>query len=212
MPYPPDHREETRGRIVEAARRLFNRRGLTDVSIDEIMAGAGLTRGGFYSYFPSKEALYAEAITQFLASGAFAAWQCGADGRRLAGAALARHIVDAYLSEPHFVDVEGGCPLIGLATDVARSEGPARAAYRRVLAMMTGAFAAHLGPSSLDAGANAPEQRALAVAALCVGGMVLARAVDDAGMADALRAAAHRYAVELAGWASPADGEAAAAS
>ena len=121
------------------------------------------------------------------------------DGGQPPGA-LAQVIVDAYLSRAHLDDVEGSCPLIGLATDVARSDGPARAAYRQVLDMMTGIFAAHLGPSPLSDGANAPDQRALAIAALCVGGMVLARALDDADLADTLRVAAHRYAVALGGW------------
>jgi len=200
MPYPPAHREETRMRILDAARRLFNRRGFGEVSIDEVMAGAGLTRGGFYSYFPSKEALYAEAIRHFLDSADFAAWTCSGEGRRLAGAALARHIIDTYLSQAHLAEVEAGCPLIGMASDVARSDGPARTAYRQLLDSMAAGFAAHLGPDPLEDGANAPDQRALAVVALCVGGMVLARAVDDTARAEALRAAAHRYAVTLAGW------------
>jgi DNA-binding transcriptional regulator YbjK len=57
MPYAPEHKAEIRTRILDSARRLFNRNGLAAVSIDEIMAGAGLTRGGFYSYFDSKEDL-----------------------------------------------------------------------------------------------------------------------------------------------------------
>lgn len=203
MPYPPGHRQETRRRILDAARRLFNRRGLTDVSIDEVMEAAGLTRGAFYSYFPSKEALYAEAITHFIDGAGLSPWQCGEGGTWPRGADLARRILDVYLSDGHFADLDGSCPLIGLATDVARSEGPARGAYRQVLGMMTDAFAAHFGPSVLDGSANAPEQRALAVAAMCVGGMVLARAVDDAALAGALRAAAHRFAVALAGWNVP---------
>lgn len=201
MPYPPEHRREMRSRILDSARRLFNRRGLSDVSIDEVMAGAGLTRGGFYSYFPSKEALYAEAITRFLDLTPLPAWQCAQGGPPPQGAALARRIVDAYLSRDHLADLDNSCPLIGLASDVVRADGLARDAYRRVLDMMTGAFAAHLGPSPFDDDADTPAQRAAAVAALCVGGMVLARAVADAAVADALRAAAHRYAVVLAGWA-----------
>jgi AcrR family transcriptional regulator len=66
LPYVPEHKAETRIRILESARRLFNRNGLSAISIDEIMAGAGLTRGGFYSYFDSKEELVAEAITHFI--------------------------------------------------------------------------------------------------------------------------------------------------
>ena len=65
MPYPSGHREQVRSRIVESARRLFNRNGFEAVSVDSIMAHAGLTRGAFYSYFKSKSDLYAEALACF---------------------------------------------------------------------------------------------------------------------------------------------------
>ena len=54
MPYTAKHKKNTRARIVECARKLFNRRGFVEVSIDEIMAEAGLTRGGFYNHFNNK--------------------------------------------------------------------------------------------------------------------------------------------------------------
>jgi TetR/AcrR family transcriptional repressor of nem operon len=206
MPYVPEHKAETRIRILESARRLFNRNGLTSISIDEIMAGAGLTRGGFYSYFDSKEELYAEAITHFIDAGPNAGWQRMAFADQPEGQALARAILDAYLSRAHLDDLEGSCPVIGLANDVARSVGPAKRAYRQVMEMMADIFAANLGSSPVAAqetGSAVPEaarQRALAVVALCVGGMVLARAVDEGSVADELRAASRRYAVALAGW------------
>jgi TetR/AcrR family transcriptional regulator, transcriptional repressor for nem operon len=205
MPYVPERKAETRSRILEVARRLFNRNGMTAISIDEIMAAAGLTRGGFYSYFGSKEELYAEAITHFITAGPNAEWQRMAFVGSPEGQALARAILNAYLSRTHLDDVEGSCPVIGLATDVARSGGAAKRAYRQVMEMMAGIFATNLGlsPVAGEDGSAAPDdarQRALAVVALCVGGMVLARAVDDEPAADELRAASHRYAVALAGW------------
>ena len=65
MPYPAGHRERVRNRIVESARRLFNRSGFESVSVDSIMAHAEMTRGGFYSYFKSKSDLYAEVLGCF---------------------------------------------------------------------------------------------------------------------------------------------------
>ena len=205
MPYAPEHRTETRSRILASARRLFNRNGLSEISIDEIMAGAGLTHGGFYKYFPSKEELYAEAITHFINCGPVEPWQQMAFANHPQGAALARAILDAYLSREHLQDVEGSCPVIGLATDVARGGSAAKRAYRKVMDMMAQIFAANLGPNplknKLPRGSNTEDtERALAVVALCVGGMVLARAVDDDATADDLRSAARRYAVALAGW------------
>src|SRR5215472_15368980 len=66
MPYPAEHRQITEKKIIESARRLFNRHGFDAVSIDDVMADAGLTRGSFYSYFESKGDLYAEAVTHIL--------------------------------------------------------------------------------------------------------------------------------------------------
>jgi len=204
MPYVPEHKAETRLRILDSARRLFNRNGLSAISIDEVMAGAGLTRGGFYSYFDSKEELVAEAIMHFINGGPNTGWQQMAFADRPEGRALARAILDAYLSRDHLDDVDGSCPVVGLATDVARSSGPVKRAYRQVMEMMAGIFSSNLGPNavaSADGGAvrDDERQRALAVVALCVGGMVLARAADDEPAADELRAASRRYALALAG-------------
>ncbi len=201
MPYAAEHKQQTRARILDSARRLFNRRGLTEISIDEIMAGAGLTRGAFYAHFDSKEELYAEAILQFIRCTPPPDWQQRHVSVPSRGEALARRILAAYLSRDHLEDVEGSCPMIGLATDVARGGAAAKAAYREVLAMMVDLFAAHLAPAP---GATPPvddgRDRALAMAALCVGGMVLARAVDDPRTADDVRDAAHRHALAMAGW------------
>jgi len=210
MPYPPEHRAETRKRILDSARRLFNRNGLTEISIDRIMAGAGLTHGGFYKYFASKEELYAEAISHFVNCGPSEDWQrpavlaitkSGADD----GKQLARAILNAYLSREHLDDIDGSCPIIGLATDVARCGEATKRAYRQVMEMMTGIFSANLGPNpiALESGTTRNDtemERALAIVALCVGGMVLARAVDDAATADGLRAATQKYATALGGW------------
>src|SRR5262245_51445512 len=71
MPYTVEHKARTRARIVESARVLFNRKGFDQVSIDDIMNHAGLTRGGFYNHFPSKQGLYAEAVRSFAACNPF---------------------------------------------------------------------------------------------------------------------------------------------
>jgi len=72
MPYHPDHAVRTRARIVESARRLFNRHGFEQVTIGQIMAAAGLTRGAFYHHFRSKDELYASAVASFVACNPFA--------------------------------------------------------------------------------------------------------------------------------------------
>ena len=67
MPYSTEHKKQSREKIVESARILFNRFGFQDVTIDMVMKHAGLTRGGFYNHFKNKEALYAAAVSSFLA-------------------------------------------------------------------------------------------------------------------------------------------------
>src|SRR5262245_32812974 len=75
MPYSPNHKRNTREKILESARRLFNRNGFSGVSIEEIMSDAGLTHGGFYRHFTGKDELYAAAVQQFLCKKTPATWQ-----------------------------------------------------------------------------------------------------------------------------------------
>ena len=199
MPYAPHHKQQTRERIVRSARRLFNRRGFTEVSIDEVMAEVGLTRGGFYSHFRTKEELYAEAITFILVDHPAQNWE-GVEFD-VNGPALARTIVNAYLSDQHFEDVSQSCPLIALPSDVARAGDKVKAAYRQVLESMVGIFAARLAQDGNGHEAALARQRALSVAALCIGGMVLARGIDDAAFGREIREAARMLALEAGGWA-----------
>jgi AcrR family transcriptional regulator len=195
MPYSAKHKHETRQRIVNSARRLFNRRGFADVTIDEIMKHAGLTRGGFYRHFRAKEELYALAVKQFLCLDAPEPWQrkhvdgCATD------AVLARMIVNAYLSQEHLADREGSCPLIALPSDVSRDGKAVKNAFREVLAKMVDVFALNL---------SGPQARkvALAKVSTCVGAMVIARAIDDRDLAEELRDAAREQVLAGTGWES----------
>jgi len=75
MPYPREHRDAKKQQLIRTARTLFNRKGFEAVSIDEIMSNAGLTRGGFYSYFKSKGELYALAVGQALVEPPSSRWK-----------------------------------------------------------------------------------------------------------------------------------------
>jgi AcrR family transcriptional regulator len=193
MPYPPEHRNRTRARIVRSAQILFNRHGFTGVSIDTLMSTAGLTRGGFYSYFETKSELYAEAVSGALAQTAWSRWNRGTHDFRARDAA--RQIIDAYLSPEHFGDVDDSCPMVTLPGDVARSGKVVKKAFEHVFQSMAGVFG-----EKLRRDGRADPQRALAMAGICVGGMVVARAVDSPRLADSIRAAAKKAALEMGGW------------
>ncbi|MBW3549309.1 MAG: TetR/AcrR family transcriptional regulator [Proteobacteria bacterium] len=192
MPYKADHKKQTRARIVEAARILFNRDGFDRVTIDRVMEEAGLTRGGFYSHFRSKDALYSAAVSGFL-MGRGAQWraEAGVDPSRTEPS-MAVQMIEGYLSTAHLGDRDGQCPMIALPSDVARANPEVRAAYQQLLESMVGLFERNLGD-------NTPEgrQRALALAALCIGGMVIARTLPDSTTAEAVRKAAHGAAMQL---------------
>lgn len=185
MPYSKDHKRKVRARIVEAARKLFNSHGFDNVSIDQVMAAAGLTRGGFYAHFASKEDLFAAATASFL-DGRGAVWreEAGVDPTR-EQVEMARRMVRAYLSDAHLARTEDQCPLIAYATDVARSGRQVRESYAQLLEGMVTLFERNLP----EAGAMA-RQKAYSLTALCVGGMVVARALPGTPMADDIRQAA----------------------
>ena len=123
MPYPSDHRSRVRAKIVDAARRVFNRRGFEAGSIEEIMAEAGMTRGGFYRYFASKSDLYAEVMDCFFTN---PNWENRWDGVDLGDVTgpPGPLIVRAYLSRAHLREVEHACPMVALPGDVARGGAP----------------------------------------------------------------------------------------
>jgi AcrR family transcriptional regulator len=194
MPYSVAHRQKVRENIIGSARRLFNRRGFDNVSIDAIMAGAQLTHGSFYSYFGSKGELYAEVLACFFTD---PKWKNTWDGIQfdMTAAVLGPQIVRAYLSRQHFEDVENSCPMVALPGDVARSGKSVQSAFEMAFKAMVGIL--EHGASNTN---HARRAIAQAVAALCVGGMVIARAIADRALADELRAACMAVALKMGGW------------
>ena len=165
MPYSREHKHDTRARILESARRLFNKKGFFEVSIDEVMENAGLTRGGFYRHFRDKDELYAEAVRRFLCTDAPKPWQPNPPHPAMARRPRGQRVVDAYFSRDHFDDRETCCPLIALPSDVMRGSDAVKAAYREVLEKLVEIFLEDLDEPQR-------RERALALAALCVGGIV----------------------------------------
>jgi AcrR family transcriptional regulator len=194
MSYPEGHYEDVKKRIVQSARRLFNRHGFGGVSVDQIMAGAGLTRGGFYSYFESKSELYVEVLGCFFTD---PEWKNCWEGVEvdMASKNVGPQVVDAYLSRQHFEDVENSCPMVALPSDVTRSSDAAKVAFESVFKAMVSVLERGMQRSAGDT-----QKVAQAIAALCVGGMVVARAMDDRTSADELRNSCREVAQRLGGW------------
>jgi TetR/AcrR family transcriptional repressor of nem operon len=191
VPYPAEHKTRTRSRIVESARRLFNRHGFEQVSIDQIMAGAGLTRGGFYHHFGSKDEVYAAAVSNFTSCNPFTFKAAEAKRNISDPRKLARLLVDVYLSDEVLDNIDLHCPLYALPGDVARAGLTPQQAYTDLIRGMAGIFRSAL------ADARDAERRAQTIVSLCVGGMVLARTTNDPELRRSLRTAARRQALEL---------------
>lgn len=191
MPYSADHKAQTRARIVDSARVLFNRHGFESVSIDEVMKCAGLTRGGFYHHFPSKESLYAAAVSSFNSCNPFAE-RCERSPKARTPRQLAELLVDTYLSDETLADVDKHCPLIALPSDVARAGLQPRAAYTQLVEGMLEIFRAAFSQSDRQAA-----RKAQLIVNLCVGGMLIARTTDDPALRKQLRVAARTEALRL---------------
>ncbi len=190
MPYPAEHKARTRNRIVDSARRLFNRHGFEQVSIDQIMADAGLTRGGFYYHFGSKDQLYAAAVASFATCNPFGVKAAQAKGP-LDPKKLARMLVDLYLSDEVLDNMDLHCPLYALPADVARAGLSPQKAYTDLIRGLANVYRSALN------GVRDAERRAQTIVSLCVGGMVLARTTNDAELRKSLRAAARQQALAL---------------
>lgn len=180
MQSAPTRKELTHERIVETAARAIRRGGFRGVGVAEIMKEAGLTHGGFYAHFPSRDALLAEALER-----------AGRDGHERMARALAaprtggrsalRALVEGYLSESHLRSTESGCPVAALASEMPRQPLAVRkAAAQRVRGLVT------LVEGALPAGA--PKDSAFAIASQLVGALQLARALGDNAEGKALLA------------------------
>jgi len=194
VPYPAGHRKAMKKKIIDSARRLFNRHGFESVSLHQVMAGAGLTHGGFDTYFKSKSDLYAEVLGCFFTDPEWkSCW--GGVHVDLSSTDVGPQVVRAYLSRQHFEDVENSCPMVALPTDVARSGVSAKRAFETVFRAMVSVL-----ERSLIQNGRRRRTTAQSIAALSIGGMVVARTMVDRALADELRAACMAVALHLGGW------------
>lgn len=172
MPWPANHKEQTRARIVAAAAGAFREHGIPAVAVGDVMTRAGLTHGGFYAHFASKDELLAAALAH--ASGETIATLDELDGNASSDLASA---VDAYLSPAHLAHPERGCPIASLGPELVRGPQPVRQTLAKGLRERLEHLAALVTPRFA---AKTRRRRASAALACMVGGMIVARGLKPA--------------------------------
>jgi len=170
---------ETRRRIVDAAAKRLIATGIEGTGLNDLMAEVGLTRGGFYRHFASKDQLVAEACAAGLESTILQAEQARDAGQHGDGFAA---VVTAYLSPRHRDNRAGGCPFAGLGSELARADGNVRKAASQGFDQLTGALEALLVDRSPQ---EARAQAAYTLSAM-VGALTMARMVEDPALSDAI--------------------------
>ncbi|MDE2515483.1 MAG: TetR family transcriptional regulator [Rhodospirillales bacterium] len=176
---------ETRQRILKEAGIAFRRKGIKATGIADLMAAAGLTHGGFYRHFPSKEDLVAEACATCLMAPAMKATQTEPDGlKSMAG---------VYLAPAHRDTPDTGCVFAGLGSELARADDKTRkAATAGFLRMMEAAMRG--GPKAT---AKAARERAMVAIAAMVGAVTLSRIVTDPKLSAAILASTRHHIAQM---------------
>ncbi len=179
MRYGAEHKEETRKRVLKAAAKAIRAEGPHRIAVAGVMSKVGLTHGGFYAHFKSKDDLVAASIGQMFEE---SAERVRRETEGLGpGAGLARYI-DFYLSRAHRDARGAGCPLPFLSADAPRLDGAARARFAAGVARMTERLAELLA----GIGETEPETGASSLLSELVGALSLARADPDPGRSDAI--------------------------
>lgn len=194
--YSKEHKEETRRRILEAAARAYREEGVDGVGIGELMQSIGLTHGGFYAHFDSKDALVAEAcdsVRSPLAQRYFE-W-----AEEVGGAEGLRRMIRGYVSRQHRDDPGLGCLMPALAADASRGAPEVRASFTRSLRRLAAGIARLLPggrraePTTEATAKDAVPDEALVLVSGMVGAVLLSRAVDDPELSDRILLAARRF-------------------
>jgi len=180
----PGKKQITHERIVDTAARAIRRGGFNGVGVADIMKEAGLTHGGFYAHFESRDALVCEALDR---AGRDSAQRLAKSAllRRARGGSAFQAFVERYLSDAHLSALESGCPVAALASEMPRQSPEVSAAAAQRVRSLVAAVRDVLPTGS-------PPEAAGAVAAQLVGALQLARALGDNAEGKALLAATRR--------------------
>jgi TetR/AcrR family transcriptional repressor of nem operon len=164
-----------RAAILQAASRLFRRRGIAAVPLAEVTRAAGLTHGAFYGHFPSKDALAAESCRSLLQDAA-ERWAARADRARAQGGDPIAALIDAYLTERHRDAPEEGCVLAARGPEIARADPPLSGALGSGVAALAAVLEQEIARRTQGLDEAERARTSLAILAALTGGIVLARA------------------------------------
>ena len=179
-------KEATHDRIVDAAARAIRRSGYNGTGVADIMKDAGLTHGGFYAHFPSRQAMLAEAADR---AGSESVAMMERIAAKLPQQQALPAMLQAYLSKEHLEGIETGCAVAALGSEMPRQTPEVRRAATRRIKEMIDLVARH----SPDWGQPSAHERALVTVATMVGALMLARAVDEPKLSDGLRESVLRH-------------------
>lgn len=168
MSYPPEHKTRTHARIVEAASKSFREHGQQGTGIDQLMADAGLTRGGFYAHFQSKATLFAEVLGHTFGEARAMLLERGLE--KHAGRAWILGATRRYLATKHRDTPSDGCGVPTLGAEVARAPAEVRETFASELDALL---------ESLTERAGHSKEAATALFATWVGALTIARAISD---------------------------------
>ena len=192
---PNSRKQETHERIVDVAARAIRRHGYAGVGVADVMKEAGLTHGGFYAHFDSRDALLVEALERAGRESGEAVTRA-LERRAAKGASAFRALVEAYLADEHLASLEIGCPVAALACDTPRQSDAVREASAvRVRRLVAGV------QSALPYASRAT---ASVVAGTLVGTLQLARALGANADGRAVLSAARKSLIQQYDTASPA--------
>jgi TetR/AcrR family transcriptional regulator, transcriptional repressor for nem operon len=172
-----DRKDRSREKILESAGCLVRERGIAGTSVADVMSGAGMTVGGFYAHFPSKQALVEETLRESLCRSRENMRAAGA-GKK--GSDAVQAMARSYLSRSHRDNPELGCPLPATAGEIAAADDRVREVLAEELDVEIVEMASHLD----EAGVKAPRSEAIAAIAMMVGGLTLARALSGTDLSD----------------------------
>ncbi|MGJ5132077.1 TetR/AcrR family transcriptional regulator [Bradyrhizobium oligotrophicum] len=197
MRYSPEHKAETHARIVRKASVRLRERGAHGVGVADLMKEAGLTHGGFYAHFDSREALVVEAFG-YAIDRSIEHWRKLLD--QLPPQKRLSAIVDGYLSAGHRDDVGHGCAVPALGAEIARESAKTRKAFAAKLEELIDLFAEYI----VDVPAKAARKRASAMLATLAGTLVMARLVGSGELSDDILNSGREVALAVASGGRPA--------